>query len=216
MNPSVIIFENTPRFGVSETLGIIKRSFPDYNFTQQVFNGHDYGELEARKRVCIIAVSKGLPPFDLSVVKPVMKVDNVHVRDFLTPVAEDSTVWREMAHVKARDSMTHVGYKNCLYHGNETKMVTIPASYAPKAGTPMIAHPTDSNLQRQIQVDEHIRLREMPDRLTDTLLKVWKGDHPMISKRGSAAACHRMLGNGVSRKIWTAIGFYLGLNFVNT
>tara|TARA_R110000765_G_scaffold61578_7_gene119208 strand:+ start:22 stop:894 length:873 start_codon:yes stop_codon:yes gene_type:complete len=213
MNPAVIVFENTPRFGESMTLDLIKKSFPDYNFSQSVVDGHNFNELESRKRVCVIATSKGLPTFNMdSVVSMYANEDKPKVSDYLKPIASDSPAWREMAHVKARDDMPHLGYRNCLYYGDETKMVTLPASYGPpKAGVPMIAHPTDLDLQRQVQVDEHGELRALPAQLLSVVLDVWKGRHPMVSKRGSATAAHRLLGNGVSKKIWTSIGNAFGL-----
>ena len=118
-----------------------------------------------------------------------------------------------MEHVKKRDSMPNVGYRNCVYFGNETSMTTIPASYGPpKAGTPMIAHPTIPSLQRQVQPNEHANLRQLPASLKDVVVSVWKGVHPLVSSRGSASAAHRLLGNGVSRKVWTSLGSALGIN----
>jgi len=216
-NPAVIIFENTPRFGDSKTLDLIKRSFPDYNFNQKVFNGHDFNELESRKRVCIVATSKGLPSFDLAAVTSIFSDSKPRtVSDILSQtIPSDSPLYREMAHVKRRDSMTNVGYKNNLYHGDELSMVTLPASYgAPKAGTPMIAHPTDPNLQRQIQPDEHGNLREIPQTLFDAVMDVWNGVNPLVKSSGSFSGAHRLLGNGVSRRVWQSIGFHLG-NYLN-
>jgi DNA (cytosine-5)-methyltransferase 1 len=212
MNPAVIVFENTPRFGTSDTLDLIKRSMPDYNFTQSIFNGHDFNELESRKRVCVVATSKGLPTFDLSTVTSLFSDEAPTViSDHLSDVDLDAPFWRTMEHVKARDDMKHLGYRNCLYYGDETKMVTLPASYgAPKAGTPMIAHPTRPDYQRQVQVDEHVSLRALPERLGRVVIDVWKGVHPLVSVRGSASAAHRLLGNGVSRKVWKSIGAGFG------
>ncbi|MAD79227.1 MAG: hypothetical protein CMJ50_00070 [Planctomycetaceae bacterium] len=217
MNPGLFIIENTPRFGASETLSLLQRSMPDYNFTQRVFDGHDYNELESRKRVAIIAVSKGLPAMDLSDIPSQFNNEPVRtVNDILEPMPLDAACWDEMAHVKARDNMKHLGYRNCLYFGDETKMVTIPASYGPrKAGTPMIAHPETPELQRQVMPNEHANLRELPGTLKSQVMKVWKGTHPLVSKRGSFSAANRLLGNGVSRRIWTSMGAALGLHLLS-
>jgi DNA (cytosine-5)-methyltransferase 1 len=190
---------------------------PDYNFTQRIFDGHDFGELESRKRVCVIATSKGLPILNLDIIRPVLKPIRHKVQDFLLPIADDSDKWREMAHVKARDHMKHLGYKNCLYRGEETKMVTLPASYAsPKAGSPMIAHPHIDELQRQITAEEHMELRDLPAKLKETMLGILDGSNSVVTTRGSSSACHRLLGNGVSKQIWTSVGAYLGLYFADT
>lgn len=212
MNPSVIVFENTPRFKDSDTLNFIKRAMPDYQFEEKVFDGHDFGDLESRKRVCVIASSKGLSLNPISAME--IKRNAEHrpkVSDYLLPIEPSSHLYKEMAHVKKRDAMKHLGYKNNLYYGHENEMVTIPATYAsPKAGTPMIAHPTDHNLQRQITVEEHLLLRGIPKGMADNIISVKNGEHPLVSKRGSVSACHRMLGNGVSKNVFTAIGAFLG------
>jgi DNA (cytosine-5)-methyltransferase 1 len=212
MNPAVIVFENTPQFSGSDTLSLIKRAMPDYNFSQSTFDGHDFNELESRKRACVIATSKGLPLLGLDNVTSLFANEGpVKINDYLSMIDSEADCWRTMEHVKKRDTMRNVGYRNCLYFGNESKMVTIPASYAaPKAGTPMIAHPTKEGYQRQIQVDEHARLRALPESMMAIVIDVWKGRHPLVSKRGSAEAAHRLLGNGVSHKVWKSIGSFLG------
>lgn len=213
-NPAVIVFENTPRFLDSQTLDIIKRSLPGYNFTQTILDGHDYNELESRKRACVVATSKGLGVFDIGNIPSLFADEKAPiVSDFLEPISDDSPLYREMEHVKKRDEMKHIGYRNCVYSGDEVSMTTIPASYgSPKAGTPMIAHPTKPSLQRQVQPNEHANLRRIPQRLKEVVMGVWEGTHPLVSSRGSATAAHRLLGNGVSRYVWESLGSALGLN----
>lgn len=218
MNPSVVVFENTPRFKDSDTLSFIKRSMPGYNFEHKVFDGHDFGDLESRKRVCVVATSKGLNVTPISEMD-VFGKENIKtkpkVSDYLDNIEPSSPLYREMAHVRKRDDMKHLGYKNNLYYGHETEMVTIPATYSsPKAGTPMIAHPTDPKLQRQLTVEEHLRLRGIPKEMSDNIMRVKEGKHPLVSTRGNVSACHRMLGNGVSKKVFTSIGSFLGRSLV--
>lgn len=212
LNPAVMIFENTPRFGKSTTLDLIKRSFPDYQFSEQIMDGHDFNELESRKRICIVATSNGLPAFDFATVRPLFNHEpKPQVQDYLTPQPLDAACWRTMAHVKARDNMPHLGYRNMLYYGHETEMVTLPASYGnPKAGTPMIAHPENADLQRLIQPNEHASLRHLPGSLQEIIMDVWKGRHPLVPESGSASRAHRLCGNGVSKNIWQSIGAALG------
>jgi DNA (cytosine-5)-methyltransferase 1 len=215
MNPAMLIFENAPRFIDSTTLHLLEKSFPDYNFSKTILNGHDYNELESRKRACIIATSKGLPAMDLSNILSLYSSERPPViSDVLSNVDLDASCWRVMEHVKLRDTMKNVGYRNCLYYGHESSMTTIPASYgSPKAGTPMIAHPEKPELQRQVQVDEHAHLRGLPERMVAVIMSIWNGAHPLVSTRGSATACHRLLGNGVSKRVWTSLGSAMGAYF---
>ena len=211
MNPAMVLFENVPRFGKSETLTLIEKAMPGYRFIQTLFNGHDFGELEARPRVCVVAVSQGLPDFDFEMLSVPPKQKPEPLSAHLNDIPSDSPAWKTMEHVKARDDMKHLGYRNCLYTGAESEMVTIPASYGSvKAGTPMVQHPSKPDLQRQIMPDEHASIRALPDSLKALVIDVWNGNHPLVSKRGNFSAAHRLLGNGVSRRIWVHVGALLG------
>lgn len=206
MNPSVMVFENVPAFAQSETYKIIKRELPDYTFKERIMSGHVFGEMEDRKRVAIIATSDGLPEFDMSSIVPLPHQPRI-LSDILSVVPDDSPMYREMAHVKRRDEMHHIGYRNCLYQPDAKTITTVTASYSsPKAGSPMIAHPTDPSLQRQITVEEHGTLRYLPDALHHAVCAVADGRHSMVSSRGSKEAGHRLCGNGVSRWIWESVG----------
>jgi DNA (cytosine-5)-methyltransferase 1 len=210
MNPAVIVIENTPRFEKSETLRIMQRELPGYRFETRVFNGHDFGELESRKRVAVIAVSAGLPEVAIDRLVPNACAPKV-INDILDPIADNSPLWREMAHVKARDNNKNVGYRNCLYTGEESTMTTLTASYAsPKAGTPMISHPTNPLLQRQLTPNEHANVRQLPPEMQAMIGDIVDGTHPLVVKTGSKAAAHRLLGNSVSTYIWTQVGEHLG------
>lgn len=211
MNPAVLVFENVPAFAKSQTLDMIKRELPDYAFNEQIMSGHDFGEMEDRKRVAIIATSEGLPPFDFSTVTPLPHAARC-LGDILEDISPTSPLYREMAHVRRRDDMPHLGYRNCLYGPEATKITTATASYAaPKAGSPMVKHPTDPMKQRQITVGEHATLRDFPPGLHQAVCDVESGAHPMVSARGSKEAGHRLCGNGVSRWIWESIGAAFGL-----
>ena len=211
MNPAFFIIENTPRFKDSESLRLIKKSMPDYRFQELILDGHDYQELESRKRTCVVALSQSLPDIDANTLvslyadepKPVL-------RDFLEPIGLDDPAWSKMEHVKARDAMAHIGYRNCLYNGSETAITTVPASYTRKAGTPMIQHPSIPELQRQVMPDEHANLRRLPASLKDAVIRVWLGFNNMVSANGNTTLAQRMLGNGVSRRVWTSVGAWIG------
>lgn len=116
-----------------------------------------------------------------------------------------------MEHVRRKDSELSHNYKNCLYQGHEQKIAALTASYAnPKAGTPMIAHPENPALQRQVTVLEHGWIRALPAQLLEGVMTVVNGTHPLVSTQGSVSAGHRLLGNGVSAEIWRWVGGALG------
>jgi DNA (cytosine-5)-methyltransferase 1 len=213
MNAPIVLFENTPAFCNSKTLDIIKREMIGYRFEEIIINAHDFGEIEARKRTCVVAVSEGLPDLNLSKLMPnkerVDKRNNLS--DFLEEIPLDSPLWRKMDHLKRKTLETGHNYKNVLYSGPENLIATITASYAaPKAGTPMIRHPINHELQRQVTPLEHARIRRLPEQLLNDLMEISNGKSPMVSKIGSKSLAHRILGNGLSKYVWNEVGTFLG------
>jgi DNA (cytosine-5)-methyltransferase 1 len=216
INPAMVCFENTPAFGNSETLDFIKREMPGYRFEQVVLDGHAFGELEGRKRVCVVAVSDGLPELNLNNFSAPKNVERKTFSSVFEDISLDSPLWRRMEHLKRKTNEATNNFKNMLYTGVETTIATITATYAaPKAGTPMIAHPLDSDLQRQVTCREHADIRELPVGVHREVMEVAYGGSPMVSRKGSFTAAHRLLGNGVSKKAWMAMGAFLGNYLMN-
>lgn len=209
MNPAIILMENVPRFQTSDTLRLLKQAFFDYTFVEQQLDGQTFGEIESRKRVCVVGVSKGLSSFEfpsLPAAKPAPALST-----YLQDIPLDDACWRAMEHVRRKDLELSHNYKNCLYQGHEQKIAALTASYAnPKAGTPMIAHPENESLQRQITVFEHALIRALPQELLNGVMTVVNGSHPLVNSQGSVSAGHRLLGNGVSSEIWRWVGGALG------
>jgi len=214
VNPAIVLFENTPAFINSQTLAIIKREMTGYRFEEVILNAHEFGEIEARKRACVIAVSEGLPALNLEAIKPSDTVENNILSEFMDDVPLDSPLWRTMEHVKQKELNPRLNYKNMLYKGHETLIAALTATYnSPKAGSPMIAHPVDTSLQRQLTVREHAKIRRLPKTMYDQVISLSDGSHSMTSIRGSKSAAHRVLGNGVSKYLWNAVGDFMGQFF---
>ncbi len=216
MNPAMVVFENTPSFMNSQTLKMIKREMHGYRFEEVMLNANEHGDIEGRPRACIIAISEGLPKMGLESFTSPSSSPIPVLSDYLENIPPDSPLWREMAHVKRKEQQASLNYKNMLYHGHENKIATICASYgAPKIGAPMIIHPANPNLQRQLTVFEHAKIRDLPEKLFNLVMDVNDGRHQLVNKSGSMTAGHRLLGNGVSSKVWTNIGRAIGLYLQN-
>lgn len=217
MNAAVVVFENTPAFRSSKTLEFIKREMKGYRFEDVTLNSHDFGEIETRKRACIIAVSEGLPHLNLSHIYK-EKTDNLRkdrLSDFLEDIPIDSGLWKKMEHIKRKNQEKSHNYRNTVYLGDEEMIGTITASYAaPKAGTPMIAHPVDPELQRQITPTEHAGIRKVPEKMFDLIEEISTGKSHLVTSRGSKSLAHRLLGNGVSKNVWNVVGRFLGNYFI--
>ncbi|OEE34983.1 hypothetical protein A1QO_06250 [Vibrio genomosp. F10 str. ZF-129] len=212
MNPCIIIFECSGPFLNSQTYDLIKRSLNNsYRFESTLLKGHPFGDFEDRERSCVVAVPHEFPPLELEKILPSENVVHRELKDIYEKIESDSPLWKKMEHVKNKVSDERLNFKNNVYHGCDTKIATIIASYAsPKIGAPMIGHETDDQLQRQITNLEHIRIRRAPRKLSEVLMNVSTGIHPLVSRKGNKSAVHRMCGNGVAPLPWVATGNWLG------
>jgi len=212
-NPAVVIIENAPAFANSTTLDFIRREMKGYRLSTANFNAHDFGEIEGRKRACVVLVSEGLPEFDISQLKAPASPERPLFGDYLDDIPADSDKFRYIDHLHRKTADKSVNYANTVHAPDATKIATITASYAAKAGAPFVAHPTDPMLQRFIEPHEHARIRKIPAALAALMSDIAEGRHQLVTKRGSKSAVHRLLGNGVSEKVWQSIGDFLGQYF---
>jgi DNA (cytosine-5)-methyltransferase 1 len=220
INPATLTIECTPGLLKSVTYlcieDFLKKS--GYSFQTTTLKGTDFGGFEVRERFCLFAVSKGLE----GLFPNIERVDAYHCKneqtfkDIKDDIADDSILWKEYNHVKKRDKMKN-GYRNVLVLDDDNQMPAIVASYsAPKAGSPFCPHPSNSNLQRQLTVNEHNKIREFPDAVANAILKLSKGLLPGQT-RTNVTAAHKLGGNSVSPRPWRALMFHMfsGLNTKN-
>lgn len=67
-NPAVVLLENVPEYAKSASMAVVRSVLTSlgYDLYEQVFNGNDFGVLEARKRLVLVGITKGfwvLPHF---------------------------------------------------------------------------------------------------------------------------------------------------------
>lgn len=211
INPAIVVFECAPHFVNSETLRIIQRELNGYRFENVILNAHDFGEIETRRRSCVVATSCGLPPIELANLKPPQRVSRPVLGDYLESIPLDSDKWRSMDHIKRKHVELDNNFKNTVYTADATAIGTVIATYsAPKAGSPMVQHPIDCQLQRQLTPYEHGRIRQLPEKVFDLVMRIANGRHPLVQKNGSITEAHNLLGNGVSKRVWQSIGFFIG------
>lgn len=213
MNPATLTIECTPQFLESNAY-LCVADFLDkngYHFETAVLKGTDYGDFEHRKRFALFAVSSGLKHLFPSIknINHLLKQNTKSFKDIKDDIASDSPLFKEYKHVKARDDMKHLGYRNVLVQDDDTTMPALVATYAsPKAGAPFIPHNTNSDLQRQITVSEHTKIRKFPKMLSDAIIKLGKGLLPGQT-RTNVTAAHKVCGNSVSPEPWETLMFYM-------
>ena len=208
MNPCTILIECTPGLANSDTLSCIKDQLIKlgYVFETTSLKGSEFGDFEHRNRFCLFAVSNGVKHLFPSLQD--IKITHTESKSFasiMDRVSDTDPVWKEYSHVKARNAMNHLGYKNILINGATKHMPAILSSYgSPKAGQPFVAHPSNPDLQRMISVREHSRIRQLPNKLVEALDMLSNGTLLGRTRTGKTLA-HRFLGNMVSPTPWQRV-----------
>ena len=210
-NPALVVLENSDNMLSSQTLALMDSVMDKtgYYRTETVLNGHEHGDFERRKRLCLVWVSKGLTGLDMSTL--VGDTQSARkVKDILEPMSFNDKAWRDMSHVAKKNNETSHNHKMCVVSDDDTTMATIPATYAKiKADTPLVAHPTDSGLHRLVTVSEHANVRRMEGDYKQAVVSVGAGTHHLTS-RTNATGAHMMLGNAVNPQAWSAAGEHIG------
>lgn len=168
LNPAVIGIENVPEYQDSASMIVIRSvlSTLGYKLYEGVLHGNDFGALEARRRLVVVAVSRGLDAvFDFNMLKPVRQKENA-IKDILEDIPQDSDRWKPydyLAEKEKRDIAAGKGFKRQLLTGDEAFCGTIGKGYAKARSTePFIKHKTNPELSRLFTVTEHARVKGIP------------------------------------------------------
>lgn len=170
LNPAVFIMENVPEYLRTASMSVI-RSVLDtlgYELTERVMSGNEFGALENRSRAVVVAISKGLSGFDLDdVVSLYEKAADMSCA--LDPVADDSALWRPYEYLAAKeesDKAAGKGFRRQILNGAAERCGTIGRGYAKGRSTePLLAHPRQHGLFRQLTPAEHCRVKRIPESL---------------------------------------------------
>lgn len=172
-NPVAIVFENVVPYSNTASAAILRNQLRDLGYVTQEreFLGTDFGELEARKRWCMVAMTAGVE-FNLDDVAPGL-FEVRQLKDILEPLADVADRWSEMTGLKAkqeRDIAAGKGFRMQVYTGEETSIATLTKGIAKNRSTdPKIQHPENPNLLRIPTAREHARAKGIPERLIDGL-----------------------------------------------
>lgn len=171
LNPSIIQFENVVPYGNSASMAIMRTQLKDlgYSVYETQLDGEDWNALEHRKRMCMVAVTKGMEfSFD-GIEKPEKVVRRLG--EIMDDVPLDDPSWSSMQYLKdkqIRDIADKKGFSMNLVDENSTKVLTLNKTLAKRQSTgTFFVHPVDSNLQRLPTLKEHARCKQIPEHLVD-------------------------------------------------
>ena len=202
-NPVIILLENVKQYKDTLSMHIIKDVLKSWGYQTsdsiQILNGHDeFGSIENRERMFFIAVSDGID-FDWDNVRNHRPETRYYtVGDILDPIPEASELWSEMTGLRkkqVRDFANNKGFMMQIVDESTTKTPVIGRGYSKIRSTePKLAHPR-SDLLRQFTVNEHARLKTIPEQLV---------------AGNSKTTAHEILGQSVIYNVLKAIGQGIG------
>lgn len=200
LKPAVLVLENVPPYLDTISYHVINSvlSEMDYRVSQTVLSGRDFGALENRKRMCMVAVSSGLPELDIETM-PLGDPCTATLGDYLSPVPLSDAAWKSFDYLvekEKRDIEAGKGFRRQLVNPSSTEIGTIGKGYAKARSTePFLESPAGDGKSRLLTVSEHARVKTIPEHLV---------------KGTSQTTGHEILGQSVIHSVFEAVGRWLG------
>lgn len=202
LNPAYVVIENVPEYQKSASMVVIRSVLESLGYTikEAVLNGNDFGALERRSRLVVVATTKGLPDiFDFDKLVPVRQKEGT-ISEVLDQIPLDSERWKSYSYLAdkaVRDKEAGKGFARQLLTGSEGHCGVIGRLYAKARSTePFIIHPENSGLSRLLTPNEHARVKAIPERIISGLCDT---------------TAHEVLGQSVIYPLFEAIGLELGV-----
>lgn len=205
LNPAVVLIENVPEYQNTASMEVIRSvlSSLGYSLQERILDGNEFGVIERRKRLCVVALSHGIDGFELAKVQPVRTKES-RIHEILEPVPLDSERWKSfdyLADKELRDKAAGKGFSRQLLTGYDEYCGTIGKDYAKCRSTePFIVHPEQPELSRIFTPIEHCRVKGIPEELIQGL---------------SDTVAHQILGQSVVFPAFEALALALGKSLWN-
>ena len=196
-NPAVIVAENVPEYQNTAGMAVIRSVLGSlgYQVFESVLDGNDFGALERRRRLVMVAVCKRLSQaFDFAALSPV-KTKEASLNDVLDAVPLDSDRWKTYDHLASKavkDKAAGKGFARQLLTGAEGFCGTIGKGYFKGRSTePFILHPANPGLSRLLTAQEHARVKGIPE-------CVFAGEAETVA--------HEIMGQAVVYPLFVSVG----------
>lgn len=186
VSPSVVLLENVPPYQSSASMWVIRHQLRDlgYEVHETVLDGADWNALEHRKRMCMVAVTKGLS-FSFDDVRKPARVSR-RLAEVLEDIPEDANCWSEMQYLRdkeIRDKAAGKGFAMQIVDENSDRVGTIGTGYSKNRSTePKLRSKHNPDLLRLLTPTEHCAV---------------KGIVPQLIEGLSATQAHSVLGRSI-------------------
>ena len=202
--PACLVFENVTPYANTVSYHVVSDVLKQwgYDLHETVLDGNAMGALEDRKRLCLVAVTKGVP-FNLTGLAAVREKEAT-LGEVLEDIPIDSPAWKEctyLAEKEARDIEAGKGFRRQLLGPEDVKCGTIGKSYAKLRSTePFLRHPSNDGRSRIFTPTEHARAKTIPAHLVEGL---------------SNTTAHEVLGQSIIWAAFVAVAKLLGEHLVS-
>lgn len=200
LNPSAVILENVAAYTKTASMEVIRSVLASlgYDVQERILEGNEFGALENRKRLCVVALTKGVECFELDDVMPT-RTKEAAINDILEDLPSDSPRWKAFEYAVAkdkRDKEAGKGFARQLLKGDESYCGVVGAGYAKcRSSEPYMIHPENDDLTRIFTPLEHARLKAVPEHIVDGL---------------SDTVAHQILGQSIIYPAFFAVAHKLG------
>lgn len=169
VNPAVVVLENVPQYQASASMSILRNSLRDlgYEVHETELDACEWNMLEHRRRMCMVAVTKGVEFSFVDVGRP----ESVTRRfgEIMDKVPEDHSTWGSIDYLwakKERDQAAGKGFAPTVVNAFSTKVPTLNKTLHKRQSTgTFIQHPTDETKYRIPTVAEHARCKGVDETL---------------------------------------------------
>lgn len=206
LQPAIVIVENVVAYLNTASASLIRYTLRDWGYDVQetVLDAHAFGAIEDRKRMAMVATTKGLS-FDLSTVQPPANVEHRKLGDVLEDVDNDASCWSSMDYLRKKevaDIAAGKGFRMAIGGPDDDRVGTIGRGYGKVRSTEIkIRHPIDGDARlRQLSPREHAAVKGVPEQLIEGL---------------PATRAHELLGNGICFEPFRVLGFAIASALVN-
>ena len=170
-NPIACVLENVVPYASSASMSILRNMLRDLGYVvhEAVLDAEEWNMLEHRKRMVMVAVTKGIKFSFGDVRRP--EPQQHTFGEIMENVDPTHSTWGNIDYLWAkreRDAADNKGFAPTVIDSTSTKVPTQTKNLHKRQSTgTFIQHPTQSNLYRIPTVFEHARLKGVPEMLVD-------------------------------------------------
>lgn len=209
--PPLVLVENVAAYAETASFSMLRRVLEEQGYQTALIgdkdaegsytgiNSNDFGDIERRVRMALLAYPKGVTlSFDAM---EKAGASRLTVGDIRLPECEvDPAEYEKGAHLFSAHKLAG-GWKNRIAEDHDTKTSSLSAGcWKQRVEDPKFRHPTDANKVRLPLPEEHAALTGH--------------NKSIINSLPANTHAHTALGNGTAKSCWVALARRLGLQLL--